>query len=747
MRSPLQTAAAFAAFFLAVSSGTQAQTTIPLKSDAHGRTLHEDAEGVRSISFSANGRSTDGKAASATLPGAPDETATWRAIGPYGGSVTAIAVSPTVPDLILAGTNGPFEYGGLFRSTDSGATWSHAPELGDKGISSIVFTPDGTAFAGTEFEGLWRSTDGGLEWSFVDLVSPNWITALAVHPSNGSQIWAGVRSQLIALMRSDDGGETWQDVGISTDATNGCVSVAFDASDPDKVYAACGRPGLIWVSADGGASWTERTDGLPDMRLYDLAHDGTRVLVGGGLGLFASSDDGLSWIALHEVTWPRPTTHAITVDPSNPRVLYAGSDGSSGAHRSTDGGISWQIAIPGTEKLTVNAIEFDPGDPSRLLLGASALGVFQSLNSGSSFQRTSYGMTSMKVNSVAVNPQNPAHLAAAVEGLNEGGVFLSSDRGANWTWDDPLPPGRYSYVAFSPQGVLHAIQAGPAIGVDEGIYRQSSDGSWESLGPDQGGAFETDLTVLRFSELDPDLIVAGGNDFFTVGAEATIWLSQNAGASWSKVHEGTVEREVVREIEILDNGSTDDMVAVFDIFLGDLAGGVLHSTDGGSSWFASDTGLPADFKGRTLCTVTGEPQSLFVAHRDAFLPPQTGALFESIDGGASWAPAGSTGTFMDLVCDPDDADRLYGAFAEDDLVRRSVDRGQSFSSFDAGLEMAGDGSLSSDSDGVRLVHNLDSRPQLYLSSSTGVWVTELESAIFADGFESGDLSAWTNNQP
>lgn len=387
MQNLLQWTAVFVAVSLVASSEARAQTAVSLASDARrGQTILVDAQGVRSISLDIGGRWTDGQAAG--RPAGSAGSGKWRNIGPYGGSVTAIGLSPVDPDIILAGTDGFAEYGGLFRSTDAGETWARASVLGDEAISSVVFTPDGTAFAGARSAGLWQSTNGGLEWTFLDLTSPNWVSALAVHPIDGAEIWAGVRASAASLYRSEDGGASWQSVGPPVDPFEGCAGIAFNAGSPDNVYAACGSPGRVWVSTDGGASWTDRTVGLPSMNVFDVAHDGSRIFVGGSSGLYASSDDGLSWNALHDGIWPSFTTLAVAVDPGDPNVVYAGSDRSSGVHRSTDGGANWEIAIAGTEKLTVNAIEFAPEDPSRILLGANALGVFQSLDSGPGFRRT-----------------------------------------------------------------------------------------------------------------------------------------------------------------------------------------------------------------------------------------------------------------------------------------------------------------------------------------------------------------------
>ncbi|MEM7587130.1 MAG: hypothetical protein AAF560_27320, partial [Acidobacteriota bacterium] len=676
-------------------------------------------------------------AASAAL-GSPASSGSWKTLGPYGGSVKAVAVSPLDPNLVLAGTFAQGgEYGGLFRSTDGGDTWTHASVPANTQITKISFAADGVAFALQDFADLWRSTNGGQDWTALGVADS--VDGFVVAPSNPLLLWARISDNVAPLLRSEDGGTTWDEIASPVPVDSLCTLMTMDPVDTNVIAMACEFPRQLWISTDGGMSWNERSAGLPNAQALAMVQDGAQILVGSSSGLYASGNLGMSWIELNN-GWSG-TVRSLAIQPDDPDVIYAGLS-TSGVHRSINGGVSWQTTLPGTFQRTVDAIHISPHDNSNVLLGTLSFGVLQSQDGGGSFPASNTGLTSLKTTSVAVNPQDASQLAASFRSLNGGGVYRSTDGGASWTLDEAFPSGRVTHVAYSPQGVLHAVHDGPTSVAQEGAYRRNGDGTWTYLGPDQGTFFETQLTSLRFSEHDPDLIMATGSDF---GGEATLWRSDTAGMSWSKVYEGTEPRERVVELEILGDGEPTEMVAVFETPFSGQPGGVLRSVNGGVSWFPSNTGLPADFNGRSLCRIAGQPNHLLAATNDALVPPQTGSLHLSTDGGASWAPTGFAGPVARLLCSPGDPSVVYATFGTGAVVRRSSDQGVSFAPYDLGLEVAGPSQISSD-DGMRMAHSRSGPARLFLSSSTGVYLSELVPELFADGFESGDTNAWSSSR-
>src|SRR5690606_10862043 len=246
----------------------------------------------------------------AHVPGG--DPATWTSIGPGGGDVADVAASPTAAGVVLAGTAPGGTWGGnLYRSTDGGATWAGVPQLAGISTHEIAFANDGTVYIATQ-DSVWDSSDDGLTWTQRDLgIGVNdEAFAIAVDPGNPDTLWAGITdalgTQAVNLMRSTDGGITWTDRTPPLAGPMVGNGIAIDPTDPDTVIAVFGGGfggGSVWVSDDGGASWQDRSAGLPpQVPVRSVVYDGTRLLVGGGqlfgsqfFGVYASTDLGANW--------------------------------------------------------------------------------------------------------------------------------------------------------------------------------------------------------------------------------------------------------------------------------------------------------------------------------------------------------------------------------------------------------------------------------------------------------------------
>jgi photosystem II stability/assembly factor-like uncharacterized protein len=624
----------------------------------------------------------------------------WTSLGPPGGDVFDAAVSTVDSNIALAGIAPGGSFGGtLYRSNDGGNTWLEVPALDGTSVFDIEFAPDGTAFLGTQ-DSVRKSTDGGLTWVTLNLgIGANdQVFDVAIDPSNPSNLWIGVAdaagSQAVNTMRSTDGGATWTDRTPPHAPMSG-RGVAVDPNSSNTVIAVFGGDfggGEAWVTTDGGDSWMDQSAGLPGNPLNAVVYDGTRLLVGGGLlfgsqfvGLYQSPDLGVTWTPLHDGTWPVLVVEDIAVDPNDSSRIFVAIDG-GGVNRTTDGGATWQIGVGGTAALAGRSIRFQPGNSQDLFLGTSSLAVFHSTDSGDTFVQSSEGISELDLFSIDANPLNPDEIAVAFQGQNNGGTLSSTDAGATWQLES-APPTRYSAVRFAPDGTLYAISAGPSTVAPEGLYRREDNGSWTSLGPDQGPLYESDLDTMRFSHNNPNLILLGGSDFGVAGFEGTIWRSTDAGESWTKVYElGDFHR--ISDIEIVEDGTDQNMVASWSSESGDNIGGALRSTDGGGSWFDSSSGLPAFFRAPRLCASPTNPQTLLVS---AWLSFQSGGLFRTTDGGVTWASTGFTGnqTLGDVACHPTDDQTLFVTqLSGGDAVLRSQDGGATFSPFANGLENA-----------------------------------------------------------
>lgn len=628
----------------------------------------------------------------------PAGSGNWFSLGPPGGDVSDAAVSTSDPNIALAGIAPDGSFGGtLYRSTDAGSTWSEVLPLDGISVFDIEFAPDGSGYIGTQ-DSIRRSTDGGISWTLLNLgIGLNdQVLDVALDPSNPLVIWAGIAdasgAQPVNVMRSTDSGATWSDRTPPLAAPISCRGIAVDPTDSNTVIAVFGGDfggGQVWTTTDGGDSWTDRSAGLPDNPMQAVVYDGTRLLVGGGqlfgsenVGLYQSTDVGATWTPLHDGTWPVLVVDAIAVDPNDAQNIFVATDG-SGVNRSTDGGGSWEIGIGGTGALAGRSLRFRPDSSTELLLGTSSLAVFRSTDGGDHFVQSSNGISELNLFSIAASPVASNELAVAFQGQNNGGVLSSLDGGTTWERES-APPTRYSAVRFAPDGKLYAISTGPSTVAQEGLYRRENNGTWTPLGPDQGPLYESDLDTVRFSHNNANLILLGGADFGVAGFEATIWRSTDAGQTWTKVYEvGDFHR--VTDIEIIEDGTDQNMVAAWNSESGDNIGGALRSTDGGASWFDSSPGLPAFFRNPRLCASPTHPQSLVIS---ASLSFQSGGLFRTTDSGATWTSTGWTGTnaLGDVACNPVDDQMLFVTQLSGDSVLRSLNGGATFATFSNGLE-------------------------------------------------------------
>ncbi len=524
-------------------------------------------------------------------------------------------------------------------------------------------------------------------------------------------------------MRSTDGGLSWQDVTPPMSVPMSGRSIAVDPSNTNNVavgFSGAFGGGAVVVSTDGGNTWTDRSFGLPGNPINSVNWIDGRLIVAGGMqfgsqfvGVWASSDLGANWTELSDASWPSLVVRDVTADPANAQILYAAT--TQGVNRSTDGGATWSFGVGDTSPISMHSVRFEPGSSSNMLFGADSIGVLRSSDAANTVTPSSEGIGALSVFSVASNANNPDDMALAFQALNSGGIYTSTDGGETWSLETGLPGSRYNTVAYSPEGLLHVINDGPTTGgILEAIYRREANGDWTFLGPDQGTLFETRLWVMRFSENNPNLILSGGQDFGVAGFEGTVWRSTDRGATWDKVFESIDGNTPVRGLQIVEDGTDQTVIASFEKTSTPQEGGVLRSTDGGTNWASSNTGLPIGVQGMWLEPDPSDNQRFYLADRHN----AEGGLYVTNDAGQTWANTGYMLPIRDVRVDPNNTSIIYALRTNNDRVQRSTGSGASFSAFNTGLANAG---LSR-----TLGYAGGANPRLLLATATGVWTTDAE---------------------
>ncbi|HNR92151.1 MAG TPA: hypothetical protein PKO41_06980 [Dokdonella sp.] len=496
----------------------------------------------------------------ATIAFSTDAGATWVTRGAPGGAANCIRIDaifshPTNPQglFVACRASGLHATTNLAAAVPAWTTWGVTNGLSANGVDPaqatvVVAHPSFPAvqnlWVGTQYGGLFRTTNGGASWSAINnnYQSVN-IRALAAHPLDtgpGSIVLAGQGDSFTTtrtIQKSPDAGMTWEDAIAGLNAEQ-IRSIAIDrttvdndplTAEPFTVYAVGNsernlgpspKDGGLYKSTNGGNTWTTIDNGIA--LVHGVPNMGT-----------------VRTIALD----PRS---CLSPPPSGPcpvgggplRTLLVGGAGvvgnpftapyrSARIYKSTDAGASWaasETGLPLGQELPagsgyyawmggINPIVYDPSDTQTVYIGTFinayfdaaagpyptiANGVFKSTDGGANWVHSSNGLPPLfgpgtsqgSVLAMAINPVNPQVLYAAVVNLYStpinGRVYKTTDGGANWfetstgiagqdvralLIDPNDPTGETIYAGTGGDGANRG-----------GVYRSTNGGaSWNSL--------------------------------------------------------------------------------------------------------------------------------------------------------------------------------------------------------------------------------------------------------------------------
>ena len=138
---------------------------------------------------------------------------------------------------------------------------------------------------------------------------------------------------------------------------------------------------------------------------------------------------------------PNAQIAIVVVDPSDPRILYAGGQG--GVFKSIDNGVSWSVSSQGLGNSFVRSLVIDPTNPNTLYAGTSN-GAFRSTNGGANWVNSLAGF----IISLSVAAGNPSIVYAATH----QGIFITTDSGQTWNARScPDDPNALNLLVADPQ--------------------------------------------------------------------------------------------------------------------------------------------------------------------------------------------------------------------------------------------------------------------------------------------------------
>ena len=362
-------------------------------------------------------------------------------------------------------------------------------------------------------------------------------------------------------------------------------------------------------------------------------------------GIFKSTDGGRTW-ARPGIGTPSRYVTAFAVDAKDPRVAYAAG---TPILRTHDGGATWAAINLSLPPLCTMALAADPKTTSSAWLG-TCVGLFKTTDGGANWFGVTFGGATYGVSAIAVDPTRPDTIYALANGMRK-----TTDGGAHWDLLGSLAltgssPFWIEIDPVNPDTVYVSANGG-------GVFRTAD-----------GGATWTDLKVqlVGIGSLAIQLLEVDPNNPGTVFAEADtgLYRTTDSGKVWTSVSPRT-------DISVL----AADPSASGRILAGLSGGGVIVSSDGGSTWELASAGLV----GVTVSAVAAAPMTpgLIVA------ATQNQWALTSGDGGVTWVapsgwPPGGTGPGANaLALDPVHAGVLY--LGTSNAVEKTTDWGATWS--------------------------------------------------------------------
>jgi photosystem II stability/assembly factor-like uncharacterized protein len=616
----------------------------------------------------------------------------WRLVGPFRGGRTRAATGvPGQPNVFYVGQVN----GGVWKTNDYGRTWkpifdaADSQSIGAIAVAptdpNVVYVASGEGLHRPDLsvgDGIYRSLDAGKTWSHLGsqtggLRDGEQIPALVVDPRDKNKLFAAVLGHPYGpndergIYRSLDGGETWKRV-LFKDQNTGGSEVVLDPKNPDVVYASMwesrlgpwedgnqydGSKGGLFKSTDGGETWKQLTEGLPQdleqiqvaiapsdsNRLYATVATGRQsgYASGTGLGFYRSDDGGGSWRKITDD--PRPALKigggdlAIpAVDPKDPDLVYVASIVTM---RSSDGGKTWMglRGAPGGDDY--QNLWINPEDGNIILL-VSDQGALVSVNRGESWSSW-LNQPTAQLYHVAVTSDFPYKICA---GQQESGSVCISSRGNDGeiTSREWHPAGIIEYGYAAPDPLHPEIVYG--AGRTEVSKFDMTTGQVQNVTPiplrDQ--AYRADRTEpILFSPADPHVLWYATNVLFETRDYGKTW--QTISPDLSREHSGKpdtlpmlTEKDAARRRGAIYSLAASQKT-VNTLWAGTDDGLLWRTTDHGKNWKdITPREMTPWSKVTQISASRFDDDTAYVSVSRFRIDDRKPYIYRTRDGGASW---------------------------------------------------------------------------------------------------------------
>jgi photosystem II stability/assembly factor-like uncharacterized protein len=387
--------------------------------------------------------------------------------------------------------------------------------------------------------GIFQTDDAGITWRNISdgQLNTGSIGVITVAPSDGNVIYVGTGEHAVrgvmtsagdGVYRSTDAGKSWHHLGLKD--SRHIAEIRVHPQNPDLVYVAVqgavygdSETRGVYRSTDGGQNWervlyVDETTGAADLSmdpsnpriLYAGMWDHRRypwaVRSGGpGSGLYKSTDGGSNWERLSEGLPDTLGKVAVSVSPANPDRVYANieaRDEQGGVYRSDDGGKSWTQTS--SDRVTIARAWYYTeifADPVNAdVVYVLNAPVLKSTDGGKNFSTISVNHGDQ--HELWINPDNPDNLALA----NDGGAAITFNGGESWSSQDNQPTAQF-YRVIADRQVPYHVYGGQQDNSTVDIVSRTRGGGIDETDwrPTAGG----ESAFLAFDPDNPRYVIGG----------------------------------------------------------------------------------------------------------------------------------------------------------------------------------------------------------------------------------------------
>ena len=457
----------------------------------------------------------------------------WRAVGPefMGGRIETIAGHPDRPNTLYVGAGS----GNLWKTENNGTTWKPIfDDYSTAAMGCVAIAPSNpdvlwlgtgevlmarSSFAGT---GAFRSLDAGETWEHMGLLGTNHIARILIDPHDSNIVYAAAIGRNYGpnkergVFKTVDGGQSWEKV-LYISENVGVAEIVMDPSDNNTLLA------VAWER--GRKAWNNKVSGE-------------------GSGIYKTTDGGKNW---QQITNGLPKgknigRYGLSFSVSNPDIIYAildnrnekpidGDDaqkrrGRSKAirgelYKSTDKGETWEKTHEGSIPTGIGddfcLIRVAPDNENDVYILGQKL--MRTMDGGKTFVPTGETIVHLLSHQIRgmhldmhdmwIDPVNPDKLVLG----NDGGVYISYDRGETWLHHNNFPIGEFYAISVDdavPYNIYGGTQDNAALmgpgshNIAERLTEFGVEDPWKHIYLDRWGGGDSYFTEV--DRLDPNII-------------------------------------------------------------------------------------------------------------------------------------------------------------------------------------------------------------------------------------------------